>query len=262
MARERRLVFGEVAELYDRARPSYPPALIDDVVEAAHVAPPDRALEVGTGTGKATELFAERGVGVLGLEPDPDMASMARHRCAAYADVGIEQSDFERWSSEDRRFPLLFSAQAWHWIDPATRYRRARVALQPGGLLAVFWTHPDWRHCALREGLSKAYARIGGEASAHGPMHPDIDPPALVTAWQAEIDTADGLGEAETRVYRWTKTYSTEDYVALLSTHSDHLILPAASRGKILEAIAEVIDGAGGSFPMTYATLLCLARAK
>jgi hypothetical protein len=136
--------------------------------------------------------------------PTPDMASMARHRCAAYADVGIEQSDFERWSSEDRRFPLLFSAQAWHWIDP----------------------------------------------------------PALVTAWQAEIDTADGLGEAETRVYHWTKTYSTEDYVALLSTHSDHLILPAASRGEILEAIAEVIDGAGGSFPMTYATLLCLARAK
>jgi hypothetical protein len=29
--RERRLVFGEVAELYDRHRPTYPPALIDDL---------------------------------------------------------------------------------------------------------------------------------------------------------------------------------------------------------------------------------------
>jgi hypothetical protein len=173
MARERRLVFGEVAELYDRARPSYPPELIDDVIEAARLSPADRALEVGTGTGKATELFAERGVGVLGLEPDPEMAGMARRRCAAYEEVTIEQS------------------------APGHRSARARHRL------------------ASRD-------RHGG--------------------W---------LGEAETSVYRWTKTYSTEEYVALLSTHSDHLILPASGRGEILEAIAEVIDSAGGGFSMT-----------
>jgi len=58
MDERRRLSFGGVAELYDRSRPSYPPALVDDVLEFAGVGPgeADRALEVGAGTGKATVL--------------------------------------------------------------------------------------------------------------------------------------------------------------------------------------------------------------
>ena len=52
--RPRRLVFGEVAELYDSVRPSYPDALVDDVLAFAGAGPGDPALEVGAGTGKAT----------------------------------------------------------------------------------------------------------------------------------------------------------------------------------------------------------------
>jgi hypothetical protein len=58
MNEARRLAFGSVAELYDRSRPSYPPALVDDVLGLVGVAP--RVLEVGAGTGKATVLFAAR----------------------------------------------------------------------------------------------------------------------------------------------------------------------------------------------------------
>jgi hypothetical protein len=53
-------VFGEVAELYDQARPSYPAVLFDDVIAFAPQSP--RVLEVGAGTGKATVLLAERGL--------------------------------------------------------------------------------------------------------------------------------------------------------------------------------------------------------
>jgi hypothetical protein len=55
--RPRRLALGEVAGLYDRARPGYPAALIDDLVNWAQ--PGARALEVGAGTGKATRLLAD-----------------------------------------------------------------------------------------------------------------------------------------------------------------------------------------------------------
>ncbi len=57
-ANDQRLAFGSVAELYDRARPSYPEALVDDVIAFAGVMPPTRLLEVGAGTGKATRLRA------------------------------------------------------------------------------------------------------------------------------------------------------------------------------------------------------------
>jgi trans-aconitate methyltransferase len=49
--------FGEAAEQYERARPSYPVELVDALM-ADH---PGRVLDVGCGTGKAGRLFAVRG---------------------------------------------------------------------------------------------------------------------------------------------------------------------------------------------------------
>lgn len=62
----RALSFGATAEEYDRVRPSYPSALIDDL-EALH---PLAVLDVGAGTGKASELLAARGLDVLAVEAD------------------------------------------------------------------------------------------------------------------------------------------------------------------------------------------------
>ena len=65
---EQRFVFDEIAELYDRARPGYPEALVDDVVALSGIAPGGRILEIGSGTGKATEAFARRGFRIVCLE--------------------------------------------------------------------------------------------------------------------------------------------------------------------------------------------------
>ena len=83
--RERRLVFGEVAELYDRHRPTYPAELIDDLVALAGLDASRPVLEVGAGTGKATVLFAQRGIPVLAIEPSPEMAAIAGRAAAGRA---------------------------------------------------------------------------------------------------------------------------------------------------------------------------------
>src|SRR5437588_9250645 len=90
---QRRLAFGSAAALYDALRPSYPSELIDDVLALA--GQPTRALEVGAGTGKATTLFAGRGVSVLALEPSAEMAALWRRNCEPFANARIEQTDFE-----------------------------------------------------------------------------------------------------------------------------------------------------------------------
>jgi len=72
MARQPRLVFGEVADLYDRVRPSYPDALVDDVVELSGVDVSGRALEVGAGTAWSMAygaLFLAVGAVVKGVMP-------------------------------------------------------------------------------------------------------------------------------------------------------------------------------------------------
>ncbi len=260
--KQRRTSFGEVASIYDRARPSYPPELIDDVIALAPMGDGPRALEVGAGTGKATVLFAARGVAVHALEPLPEMAAVAQSNCIAYPDVTIERVEFERWNRHRRSFPLVYSAQAWHWIDPAQRYPAARAALEPGGLLAAFWNRPEWDHSPLREALERVYARHAPELAADSPMRPACRPSSEVwSRWDQEIDPTDGFEQPEIREYHWATEYSTAHYIELLQTHSDHIVLEPGQRRALLDGVAAVIDGAGGVLELTYVTRLCLARA-
>src|SRR6202166_2684857 len=99
-ARAPALSCGGVAALYDKARPSSPPALIDALMDLS----PRRVLDVGCGTGKAGRLLVERGCDVLGVEPDPAMAAIARSH-----GITVEEATFERWADRGRVFDLIVS---------------------------------------------------------------------------------------------------------------------------------------------------------
>src|SRR5438876_3292992 len=141
MTREHRLGFGEVAEQYDRVRPTYPESLVDAVVAYASLAADDAVVEVGCGTGKATVPFAARGLRIRALEPDEHMAAIARHNCRALG-VTVETSSFEEWPVAHGSARLVMSAQAWHWVRPGVRLAKAHETLEPGGALALFWNRP------------------------------------------------------------------------------------------------------------------------
>lgn len=260
MRDERRLAFGDVAELYDHSRPSYPEALVADVIDYARAG---TALEVGAGTGKATVQFAKRGVDVHALEPSAAMASLARRNCAAYEWVTIEQSDFEHYDGDRAGFDLVYSAQAWHWVTPEIRYAKARRLLAAGGGLAIFWNRPRWTDSPLRDQLRVAYERAAPDFGARpGPMHPATEAqPALWGDWQRELEHAPQFEEIQTRVYEWAREYTTGQYLSLLQTHSDHIVLGEERRSALLAQVGAVIDGHGGAIPVNYVTLLCLARA-
>jgi SAM-dependent methyltransferase len=255
--RERRLVFGEVAELYDRYRPSYPEQLIDDLAEMARLDGSRPVLEVGAGTGKATAMFASRGIPVLALEPSAEMAAVAERSLAEHHDVMLERSDFERWPAGEHHFPLVFSAQAWHWVEPSRGYPKARDILLPGGLLAVFWNLVDWRNAELRDALLEAYERIAPDLEHHGAMHPgaDVEP----DTWGPEIDAVEGLRDPEVRHYHREEHYTAEDYVGLLATGSEIRMLEEGRRSALLTGVAEVIDDNGGRLTVPMDTRLCLA---
>lgn len=263
MSAERRLAFGQVAELYDRARPSYPARLVDDVVEFAGVQAGDRVVEVGAGTGKATGPFAARGLAIVALEPSHDMAQIARRKTAGSPNVAIKEIEFERWTPE-RQYRLVYSAQAWHWIEPRVRFARAREALVEDGVLAAFWNRISWESSPLRDELIAVYRReapeIGCEIAA-GPMHPSSgDPGERWRDWQGDVELSTGFTEPEWRTYNWVQAYPREDYLSLLRTHSDHLVLAPERRQALLRAVGDTIDGAGGVIEIDYVTRLGLAR--
>ncbi len=273
--REQRLVFGEVAELYDQVRPSYPEQLVDDVVELVGV--PARALDVGSGTGKAAVLLAARGLEGVALEPDPAMAAVARQRLLGYPGWRVEVGEFERWGpgldvlpdfppgrdatspgepdtggarereagGAGRRFDLVCAAESWHWLDPNSRFACAGTLLRTGGWLARWWNRPAPDPDPLRQSIDHCYERLAPTLTKHF-MAPE-GPPA-----DAEAPGGSGFEAALRRRYAWSRTFRTTEWLDLLRTQSDHRLLPDEHRERLLAAVGEAIDAAGGSYEHHY----------
>lgn len=260
MTTPRRLLFGEVAELYDESRPAYPAALIADLLTGLPAGA--RVLEVGAGTGKATTMVAAHGVRVLAIEPSPGMAEVLRRNCAQFDEVEIVQSDFEHWRPAGEAFPLLYCAQAWHWIDPEIRYERAAAAISGGGRLAVFWNRPAWGTSKLRGELARVYQRVVPDLAPTGPLHPANRNPDGDEDWVAEIEQAGGFERPEQRAYRYSQAYSSDEYIRLLATLSEIQLLGIEQRETLLAGVHEAIEADGGTLRMPMVTRLCSARRR
>jgi len=262
---ERRLVFGSVAQQYDRHRPGYPQEMVDYVLAYAGAGPGDRALEVGAGTGIATRLFAARGLVITAVEPDAAMAAVAHERVAAAgASVDLQITDFENVEFDPHSFQLVYAATSWHWADPDVSYARAALALTSGGALAAFWNRPVWDSNPIRPALDAAYESVAAafKEILPGPMNPVARDISVITGeqWTTELERCSDLGDPQVRSFRWIQAYTCDEFIGMLSTHSDHILIGAESRSRLFDGVAAAIDAVGGSFELTYEALLCLAR--
>lgn len=238
--------FGPLAADYDRARPSYPSALVDDLVATA----PRDALDVGCGTGKAAVLLTARGVSVVGIEIDGRMADIAR-----WHGVVVEVSAFETWDSRGRTFDLITCAQAWHWVDPVVGAARAVSLLRPHGVLALFWNFAQFDDDA-QAAMDTAYAVAAPHLSRDSVVRGRG--PASVPGHVDDLRGA-GLG-VEYRTYPWDVGYDADEWLALIATHSDHSTLPAATREALFDALRSAIDSIGGTVRAHYLTHALICR--
>lgn len=253
--RERRQVFGEVADDYDRVRPGYPAQLVEDVLAAAGPGP---VLEVGAGTGKATVAFAARGADLTCIEPDQRMAEVLRRNVPG---VRVVVSPFEEWRP-DRAYGLLVSAQAWHWVDPARRAELAWAALAPGGLFAPFWNVYLVADPGLHAALAEVDARHGlSEGTSHRLLARDFpDPGAFEQEWSMLGLTGDRFTDMTSRRYDSTLSYPSARYRDLLLSTSIYRVQePAAADAALADTLA-VIDAHGGVIDFKVCTELALAR--
>jgi SAM-dependent methyltransferase len=245
--RARALSFGGVAALYDRARPSYPTALIDTLMEWE----PRAVLDVGCGTGKASRPLADRGCVVLGVEPDPSMAAIARDQ-----GINVEDGTFERWDPRGRTFDLVVSGQAWHWVEPQAGVAKAALVINTGGHIAVFWNRG--RHDPqIAAALDVVYERLA----------PTIEKPTteLHPTHEAHTEHVEALQSSgrftavEARAFPWEAAYDRAGWLDFIATQSDHVLLPDAQRTALMNAVGDVIDGLGGSIRYHFSTLLLTA---
>ena len=87
-----RRTFDSVADRYERARPTYPEALYNELAHLADLRPGDRLLEVGCGTGQATVPLARRGFQITCVELGHELAAVARRQLEPFPEVERAES--------------------------------------------------------------------------------------------------------------------------------------------------------------------------
>ena len=125
------------AERYDRYRPAPPPALLELLPPLAGVERPSLVVDLGSGTGLSTRLWAERAVEVVGVEPNAAMREFAEQATPAanvrFLGVSAYETGLPAASAD-----LVTASQSLHWMRPERVFPEVGRILRPGGVFCAY----------------------------------------------------------------------------------------------------------------------------
>lgn len=205
---------------------------------------------------------------------------MAERARANFADApfDVDVARFDDWEPAGRTFDLLFSATAFHWVDPTLRWAKAASVLRPNGSIALATnqtvagaTFTDLYQAARDLHASYASEIEVGLPTAATEMIEKIqsDPDDIGKVWHAAEPkgglslAGDAFNAPVVRWYEWETTYNAADARTLLSTYSQYLRLPADRREPLLAGIEDLVrDRFGGHVTRRYLAVLAVAQRR
>lgn len=130
--------FSQRVRDYERARPSYPKALLDFIEQQWPVEQHPQVADIGAGTGILTRLLLERGYETWAVEPNQAMreAADAGIHSPRYHSLGGKAEDT---GLDSGSMDLITAAQAFHWFEPEATRREFERLLKPGGQVLLIW---------------------------------------------------------------------------------------------------------------------------
>jgi SAM-dependent methyltransferase len=244
------MFFDRSAATYDRARPGYPEALYAQLRSLGLTRRGASVLEVGAGTGQATQRLVDAGCHVVALEPAPQFADRLRARVPAATVVGATLEEAEL---APETFDAAVAATALHWVDLGRGLTVLHAALRREGLLAVWRTiFGDPRiHTPFRDRVAEIVCRRPGPPETRT-ADKLLDPRPTM----AELSASGMFAPRGSWQWPWEIELSTAGIRGLFSTFSDWTVAE-------VDAAAGAVEALGGSVTEHYVTVLhVLARTE
>ena len=231
-----RLTFNEVADIYDKVRPSYPAGLFDVLLQKLPSQP--EIVEVGPGTGQATKDLLARGASVLAIEIGPETAAKLRSNLPSDR-LRVVVGDFEVLEIAAGKADAVFSATAYHWISLGAQTDRPVAILRPGGILAItdLIQVDSPEDAGFFAAAQPIYERHGqGHAGPPAPSRESVDPKI-----RAVLDVDRRFDCVEVHRFDWDQTYSASDYRNLMLSYSGTQMMEQSDRVGLLDEMESFI---------------------
>lgn len=246
---DKRLVFDTIPEQFDRCRCRYTPELFDCVVRECRLDSSRSCLELGPGTGQATDFALDTGCDYTAIELGANLADFLRRKYGSRPNFRIINADFETYDFGSRQFDLIYSAATIQWIREDIAYEKCLSLLRDGGYLAMFFVKGSYAvdDPALHDDIQKVYDRY---FVSDAPYRQRFD-----------YCAATKYGFADCRVFRFSgqRTMDTEEYIDHIGTHADHITLNERYRDDFYSGIRDAVNAHGGQivFSDDYHLFLC-----
>lgn len=248
---ESRGVFDTIPEAFDQYRPHYSPELFDDLIRYADVGADKAVLELGPGTGQATDPILDTGCAYHCIELGKHLASKMSEKYGSRENFHIVNDDFITHDFGEQKFDMIYAARTIQWIPEAIAFSKTFDLLKPGGVLAMIHIYSDYQtpNPQLFDQIQKVYAQHFRPVTAY--QHRDFQHQHAVNY---------GYIDYERREYHGRRRFNADQYIALLGTHSDHITIPEPHRTPFFTGLRQAVVDAGNVIEYDDTHVLMLAR--
>lgn len=248
---EFRRVFDTIPEQFDKYRPRYSAELFADLIAYAEIGPGKTVLELGPGTGQATDPILDTGCNYHAIELGENLYATMKRKYGQYSNFSIVNDDFITHDFGSQKFDMIYSAATIQWIPEEVAFSKTFELLKPGGTLAMMLIKADYKtpNEGLFNKIQQVYAAYFKPETEykHGSFH-------YANAPQY------GYVDFKQSEYYGKREFTADEYVAFSGTHCDHIVIPEPYKSKLFNGLREAVLEAGNKIVFHDTFLLFTAK--
>ncbi len=250
---EYRKVFDTIPEEFDRYRPKYSQELFDNLIAYAKIGPGKKVLELGPGTGQATDPVLDTGCEYHAIELGEHLCAKMKEKYGERANFSIVNDDFITHDFGSQQFDMIYSAATIQWIPEAVAFSKTFSLLKEGGTLAMLATSGDYRSTneALYQEIQKVYDSYFKPEKFYKDMKEPFDYKHATDYGYEDFERRDFYGE---------RSFSADEYVAFCGTHCDHIVIPEPYKSQFFTGLKNAVLAQGNRIVFKDTYTMYLAR--